>query len=101
VTEPTDPPPDRPAESAPISEQARARHWRRTLAWTGLLLALWFVVSFGFTFFARSLHVSLFGWPVSFWIAAQGALVVYLLIVAGYAWQMGRMEQRLTDREPR
>lgn len=97
---PHDLPPERspdPAASS-LDGDARRRHWRHTRRWTGLLLALWFVVSFGSTFFARSLQFSLFGWPFGFWIAAQGALLVYLLIVAGYAWWMGRLERRLVPR---
>jgi putative solute:sodium symporter small subunit len=68
------------------------RYWRRNLRITGLLLLVWFVVSFGVAFFARELSFSFFGWPFSFWVGAQGALVVYLLIIGFYARYMDKLD---------
>jgi putative solute:sodium symporter small subunit len=65
--------------------------WRRARRLSFALLALWFVVGFGLVYFARGLNrVDFFGWPLGFWIAAQGALLVFLAIVVGYAWVMGK-----------
>jgi putative solute:sodium symporter small subunit len=74
--------------------EARQRHWRSTLRVTALLLLVWLVVTFGVSYFARELSFAFFGWPFSFWVGAQGALVVYLLIVAFYAWYMNRLDVR-------
>jgi putative solute:sodium symporter small subunit len=60
---------------------------------TGVLLLLWFGVTFGVSYFARDLTFRLLGWPFSFWVAAQGALVVYCFIVAVYAWYMARIDR--------
>jgi putative solute:sodium symporter small subunit len=38
--------------------------------------------------------LTLFGWSVSFYIAAQGALLVYLAIVGIYALAMRALEAR-------
>jgi putative solute:sodium symporter small subunit len=73
----------------------RRRHWQKNLNLSGLLLALWFIVTFVMGYFARELSFSFFGWPFSFWVAAQGALIVYVGIVAFYAFQMNRIEQEL------
>ena len=73
-------------------EAAADRRWRRSQAGTARLLGAWFVVSFGVTFFARELSSSVFGWPFSFWVAAQGALLVYVLLVAVYARLMDRLD---------
>lgn len=59
---------------------------------TALLLLIWFGVSFGVSYFARELSFEFFGWPFSFWMASQGALVVYGLIIAFYAWYMGSLD---------
>jgi putative solute:sodium symporter small subunit len=72
-------------------------YWRRTLRVTGVLLALWFGVTFGVGFFARELQFRFFGWPFSFWAAAQGALVVYVLIIAVYAWAMNRVDREQAE----
>jgi putative solute:sodium symporter small subunit len=73
---------------------ARQRHWRGNLLVTALLLLVWLGVTFGVSYFARELSFSFFGWPFSFWVGAQGALAVYLLIVGFYAWYMNRLDLR-------
>lgn len=70
----------------------RRRYWRKNLRITGLLLAIWFVVTFVVSYFARELSFSFFGWPFSFWMGAQGSLVVYCLIIGYYAWYMNRLD---------
>jgi putative solute:sodium symporter small subunit len=74
---------------------ARGRHWQRTRSLTMLLLALWLAASFCTVFFARELaQLSLFGWPLSFYMAAQGAALVYLAILGAYALALGRFDRR-------
>jgi putative solute:sodium symporter small subunit len=44
------------------------------------LLLLWMVTGFGAAFFARELAtLNLFGWPLSFYLAAQGSSLVFCL----------------------
>ena len=69
---------------------ARARHWHRTRRLTAGLLAVWFVVGFVVTWFARDLDFPFFGWPFSFWVAAQGGIVVFVLLLVAYARRMAR-----------
>ena len=68
--------------------------WRRTRRITAAMLVVWFSVSFVFTFWARELDFTFMGWPFSFWLAAQGALLLYLVLVVVYAWAMNRLESR-------
>lgn len=65
---------------------------KRQVRLTVLLLAAWAIASFGLPFWARNLSFNLWGRPFHFWMAAQGALLVFLLIVAIYAWLMNRWE---------
>jgi putative solute:sodium symporter small subunit len=61
-------------------------HWKKLRSLTFVLLSIWSVVSFSIIFFARELAgLSLFGWPVSFYMAAQGSILIYLLLIAIYA----------------
>ena len=69
-------------------------YWRKTLRVTGVLLAIWFVVTFVIGYFARDLNFTFFGWPFSFWVAAQGALIVYVVIIWFYARYMGKLDQQ-------
>ncbi len=84
------PDPDTPAAAtAPAAIAA----WRRMRRLTGVLLAAWFAISFLSVWFARDLEFRFFGWPFGFWMAAQGALVFYVVLVAGYAWAANRIER--------
>jgi len=82
-----------PAEDSHQKERQRL-HWRHNLSLTSVLLSIWFLVTFVVAYFARELSFSFFGWPFSFWVAAQGALVVYLAIVAFYARSMDRLDAK-------
>ena len=79
---------------------ARQRHWRSNLLVTALLLLVWLLVTFGVSYFARELSFSFFGWPFSFWMAAQGSLVIYCLIVWFYAHHMALLDERHGLQEP-
>lgn len=66
---------------------------RRGAPWVrGALLALWGVASFGVSFFARELDQVIGGWPLNFWLAAQGGVLVFIAVVMLYAWFMNRAE---------
>ncbi len=69
-------------------------HWRKNLQLTGAMLTLWFLVTFVLIFFARDLSFQFFGGPFSYWLAAQGAPLVYVLIVAGYAARMEQLDRQ-------
>lgn len=79
----------------PVSERDRLAHWRAVRAWTLGLLLVWGAVTFGVGWFARTLDFRFFGWPFSFWVAAQGALLVYLALVGLYAWAARRLDEAL------
>ena len=80
--------------------RARAQYWRRIQALTLVLLLLWFGVTFGLSFFARELDFYFFGWPFGFWVAAQGAIVVYGVLIALYAWVANRLDEHHGVIEP-
>jgi putative solute:sodium symporter small subunit len=64
-------------------------YWHKNLVLTAILLAIWFVATFVLIWFARPLaEINFFGWPFSFYMAAQGSLIIYVLIIGIYAWQM-------------
>lgn len=75
-----------------LTEKHR-EYWRRNLNLTMVLLAIWFLVTFVVGYFARELSFSFFGWPFSFWVGAQGALVVYVVMIFYYAAKMRRLDE--------
>jgi putative solute:sodium symporter small subunit len=71
----------------------RHAYWQRTRRLTAALFLVWLVVGLGLHFFAHALNFSFFGWPFSFWMAAQGSLLVFALLVGVYAWRMERLDR--------
>jgi putative solute:sodium symporter small subunit len=69
------------------------RYWKKNLRITGILLFIWFVVTYAVGYFARDLNFSFFGWPFSFWVGAQGALAIYVVIIWYYARTMNKLDQ--------
>ena len=94
----TPPPPEPDLQRQRRLLAARAAHWRRTRRLTFALMSLWLATGFCTVFFARELsRITLFGWPLSFYMAAQGASLVCLAIIGVYAWRMRRYDRGLAD----
>jgi putative solute:sodium symporter small subunit len=73
--------------------ESHKQYWQKNLRMTSFLLAIWFVVTYVVGYEARELNFNFFGWPFSFWVGAQGALVVYVLIIAYYAHYMNNLDK--------
>ena len=85
----------KPAAPSPSLLARRAAHWKATQRLTAALLLVWLLTGFLTVFYARELlHLHLFGWPLPFYMAAQGASLVYLAIIGCYAWRMRRLDQQ-------
>jgi len=82
---------------ADMKEASPDDYWRRTRRLTVWLLLAWGVVAFVPVFFARELSVEVFGWPLAFWLASQGALLGFCAIVIVYARAMGRLDSEVSD----
>ena len=74
---------------------AQRRYWARAQRVTAVLFAAWLLTTFGVIFFARELSgYTLFGWPFSYYMVAQGTTLIYLAIVGLYAWRMRHLDWR-------
>ncbi len=76
-----------------LTERQR-EYWRKNLRITAVLMVIWFLVTFGVGYFARDLNFTFFGWPFSFWVGGQGALIVYVLMIWYYARTMNRLDEQ-------
>ncbi|MFK7967401.1 MAG: DUF4212 domain-containing protein [Burkholderiaceae bacterium] len=73
------------------SPQQRIRYWRRNRLLVMFFLLIWTLVTFGVAFYARELSsIDFLGWPLPYWVGAQGALIIYVLITIVFAWLMNR-----------
>jgi putative solute:sodium symporter small subunit len=71
----------------------RKAYWRANLRLMGILLTIWFTVSFGFGILLRPVldQVSIGGAPLGFWFAQQGSIFVFVILIFYYAHAMDRL----------
>jgi putative solute:sodium symporter small subunit len=70
-------------------------YWRKNLVITAILLFIWFVVTFVEIWFARELNSSsmtILGFPLGFYMSAQGSLIVYVALIGIYALLMRKLD---------
>jgi putative solute:sodium symporter small subunit len=76
-----------------LTEKHR-EYWRKNLTVTAILLFIWFVVTFVVGYFAIPLsEITFMGWPIPFYMGAQGSLIIYVLIIWFYASYMNKLDQ--------
>jgi len=78
-----------------VDEQERRNYWRSNLRLMTVLLAIWALVAFGAgIFFADALNnIEIAGFPLGFWFANQGSILVFLALIAIYVWRMDKLDQ--------
>ncbi|HWH46490.1 MAG TPA: DUF4212 domain-containing protein, partial [Burkholderiales bacterium] len=68
-------------------------YWRKNLVITGILLLVWFIATFVEIWFARELNtITFLGFPLGFYLSAQGSLAIYVIIIGVYAILMRRLD---------
>ena len=69
-------------------------HWRRTRSLMWVTLAIWFVFSFLVHWFADALNgASFLGFPLGFYMAAQGSLVVFVVLIFWFARTQDKIDR--------
>ena len=69
-------------------------YWNRNLKVTAILLSIWFVVTFVASWYARELNeIVIAGFPLGFYMGAQGSLIIYVAIIWFYARYMNNLDQ--------
>lgn len=78
------------------TDDLKKAYWRDNLKIVGVLLSIWFVVSYGagILFVEQLNHFSLGGYPLGFWFAQQGAIYVFVVLIFVYTWLMGRLDRK-------
>ena len=79
--------------------QKHQEYWQKNMRITLILLVIWAVVTFVVSYYARELSFNFFGWPFSFWMGGQGALVIYVIIIGFYARYMNRLDNEYDVQE--
>lgn len=78
---------------------AKGRYWRAHLRCVGLLLVIWFLTSFGCGILLRDWLDGNFSnvgsAPFGFWMAQQGSIISFVIILLVYKFWMERIESVL------
>ena len=72
----------------------RQAYWRRNLRLMAVLLVIWALVSFGAgILFVEPLNeIVIGGYPLGFWFAQQGSIIIFVLLIAIYVWRMDKLD---------
>ena len=69
-------------------------HWWRTRNLMWITLAIWFVFSFVVHWFADALNgTSFLGFPLGFYMAAQGSLIVFVVLIFWFARAQDKIDR--------
>lgn len=82
-----------------MSDDRQARsilYWRANKRLILGLLVVWAAVSYGCgILFVEALNnFTFFGLPLGFWIAHQGSIYVFVVIIFVYAWRMDKLDKK-------
>lgn len=83
------------------TEERSREYWKKNVALQGSLLAVWFVVAYVLAILlAEPLHdVSFFSFPLSFWVAQNGSIYVFVALIFIYAWRMDAIDHEFDVHE--
>ena len=71
-------------------------YWRKNLQYLALLLAIWFVASYGcaILFVDYLDKIKIGGFRLGFWFAQQGAMYVFVVLIFIYIKLMNRLDKK-------
>ncbi|TAK40998.1 MAG: DUF4212 domain-containing protein [Betaproteobacteria bacterium] len=73
--------------------QKHIDYWKKNLVITAILVFIWFFVTFVIGYYAIDLKdITFLGFPIAFYMGAQGSLIVYVLIIWFYASYMNKLD---------
>ncbi len=82
-----------------MSDESKRRYWRSNLRLSSALLLVWFLVGYGLSILlAPWLNTFTFlGGPLGFWIAQNGAIYVFVLLILIYCLGMNALDREFED----
>jgi putative solute:sodium symporter small subunit len=86
---------------ADLTDRQKDEYWRYNLRLTTILLVIWFVVTYIISgVMAGWLNqFSFLGFPLGYYMAAQGSLAIFVVEIAVYAYLMNKKDLEFGIRE--
>ena len=71
-------------------------YWKENLKYLAILLAIWFLVSFGFgILLVDQLNaIKIGGFKLGFWFAQQGSIYVFVVLIFVYIRLMNKLDKK-------
>jgi putative solute:sodium symporter small subunit len=83
------------------TEQEKRDYWSHSIKWVFILLSIWFLASFGcgilFRVWLDENFPKIGNAPFGFWMAQQGSIITFILILIAYAKIMAGLEKKLEN----
>ena len=78
-----------------MSKKSLQEYWRRNLRYLLILLAVWFLCSYGAgIIWAKELNnIKIGGFKLGFWFAHQGSIYIFCIIIFVYVWLMNKLDR--------
>jgi putative solute:sodium symporter small subunit len=91
----------RQAPGGELSDRQKQEYWRYNVRLTTILLVIWFVVTFIISGLMAGWlnNYTILGFPLGYYMAAQGSLAIFVLEIAVYARLMNAKDEEFGIRE--
>jgi len=82
-----------------MSDNRANSYWKANLKIVSSLLSIWFLISFGCGILLVDLldNVRIGGFKLGFWIAQQGAIFVFVILIFVYIHLMNKLDNQFND----
>ena len=69
-------------------------YWKTNIRLITVLLIIWFVVAYIPPLFINQFNkIVILGFPLGYYMGSQGSLIVFVLLIAYYAWRMNKLDE--------
>ncbi len=84
-----------------MDNENKKKYWNENLRYVAILLAIWFVVSYGFgILLVEQLNtIKIAGFKLGFWFAQQGSIYVFVVLIFVYVRLMNKLDKKYNVHE--
>ncbi len=79
-----------------MSNNSLKKYWKTNLKYLGILLSIWFIVSYVFSILlVDELNtIKMGGFKLGFWFAQQGSIYVFVILILVYIRLMNKLDKK-------
>jgi len=78
------------------TKQDLAGYWKENITWVAILLTIWFLVSYVAGILLANVLENYYigGFPLGFWFANQGSMVIFVILIYVYVKIMNSIDMK-------